>query len=339
MTRRGAPAISVLTPVYNGERYLEECIESVLGQTRTDWEYIIVDNRSTDGSVSIAERYAAADERIRVARADEFVNVHRNFARCARLMSPASRFCQFVSADDWLFPQCLERTTALAEKYPAIGIVSSYRLEARAVRHDGWFEYNQELVSGKEVVRRQLLGDAYVMGSLSSVLLRADLVRSVDPFLDETVWHSDVDATFRTLLQSDLGFVHQVLNYTRLHAGALTSSFSQRVNTYITQELRMLVRYGRQVLSADEYWRTMRHSLWLYAKFLVREVCKPARWRDARFHVFHREEIARLLAEMDGDREARVMLKNLRLLLRDLRSNEISSGALVRPSGAGSGGA
>jgi glycosyltransferase involved in cell wall biosynthesis len=338
MSKPVPPAITVLTPVYNGERYLRECIESVRGQTRTDWEYIVVDNRSTDSSASIAEQYAAADERIRVIRAEEFVNVHRNFSRCARLMSPESRFCQFLSADDWLFPECLERTMSLAEKYPEIGIVSAYRLEGRGLRHGGWLDYSQQLVSGKEVVRRQLLGQAYVTGSLSSVLLRADLVRSVDPFLDETVWHSDVDAMFRILVQSDLGFVHQITNYTRLHEGALTASFSQRINTYTPLELRMLIRYGRRVLSPEEYWRTMRHSLYLYARFFAREILRPARWRDARFHVFHREEIARLLAEMDGDREARIVLKSLRLLLRDLRSSEISSGAFVRPSGARSGG-
>ena len=58
------PMISVLTPVYNGERYLAECIESVRAQTFTDWEYIIVDNCSEDGSADLAERYAATDERI-----------------------------------------------------------------------------------------------------------------------------------------------------------------------------------------------------------------------------------------------------------------------------------
>ncbi|MGH8207935.1 MAG: glycosyltransferase family 2 protein, partial [Steroidobacteraceae bacterium] len=44
MSARAAPVISVLTPVYNGERHLSECIDSVVAQTRTDWEYIIVDN-------------------------------------------------------------------------------------------------------------------------------------------------------------------------------------------------------------------------------------------------------------------------------------------------------
>jgi glycosyltransferase involved in cell wall biosynthesis len=334
MTQSAPPAVSVLTPVYNGERYLADCIESVRAQTRTDWEYIIVDNCSKDRSAAIAEQYAAMDERIRVVRATEFVNVHRNFMRCAGLMSPASRFCQFLAADDWLFPECLERTTAVAEKYPQAGIVSSYRLEEGRVRHGGWFDLGEDLASGKEVIRRQLLGRAYVMGSYSSVLFRADVVRSGAPLLDETVWHADVDSMFRILLRSDLGFVLQVLNYTRMHAGALTSSFSQRVNTYVTHELRMLIRYGRQVLCADEYWRTMRHSLWLYGKFLTREILRPVRWRDGPFHAFHREEIGRMLAEISGDAQARMVLKALRALLRSAPAE-----SHLGPSAAHSGGA
>ena len=52
------PRVSFVTPFFNTEKYLEECIESVLRQTYQNWDYILVNNRSTDGSVRIAEKYA-----------------------------------------------------------------------------------------------------------------------------------------------------------------------------------------------------------------------------------------------------------------------------------------
>ena len=58
--------ISVVTPVYNGERYLRECIESVLTQSYTNWEYIIVNNASTDHTLAIIEEYARSESRIRI---------------------------------------------------------------------------------------------------------------------------------------------------------------------------------------------------------------------------------------------------------------------------------
>ena len=58
--------VSVVTPFYNTAAYLEECIESVLAQTYRDFEYLLVNNKSTDGSREIAARYAAKDPRLRL---------------------------------------------------------------------------------------------------------------------------------------------------------------------------------------------------------------------------------------------------------------------------------
>ena len=66
MTSMDQPLVSVLTPVYNGEKFLAECIESVLAQDYQHWEYHIVNNCSTDGTLRIAQSYADKDPRIRV---------------------------------------------------------------------------------------------------------------------------------------------------------------------------------------------------------------------------------------------------------------------------------
>src|ERR1044072_8291450 len=60
------PRLSVIVPVYNVEDYLEECLDSVVAQTFTDFECVMVDDGSTDASAAIAERYAARDERFRL---------------------------------------------------------------------------------------------------------------------------------------------------------------------------------------------------------------------------------------------------------------------------------
>jgi glycosyltransferase involved in cell wall biosynthesis len=72
------PLVSVVTPVYNGEAYLRECVESVLSQTYTNWDYTIVNNCSTDGTLGIAEEYARRDSRIRVLSNETLVRVFQN---------------------------------------------------------------------------------------------------------------------------------------------------------------------------------------------------------------------------------------------------------------------
>src|SRR5687768_18358729 len=90
------PLVSVLTPVYNGERYLVECIESVLAQTYQNWEYCIVNNRSTDRTLAIAQKYASQDNRIRIHNNETFVECDANGNIAFRQISSESKYCKVV---------------------------------------------------------------------------------------------------------------------------------------------------------------------------------------------------------------------------------------------------
>src|ERR1700722_5993669 len=97
------PLVSVVTPVYNGERYLDECIQSVVNQTYRNFEYLIVDNCSSDGTLNVARHYETIDERVRVYDYHEFVDVIESHNRAFRLISPDSRYFKVLFADDVLF--------------------------------------------------------------------------------------------------------------------------------------------------------------------------------------------------------------------------------------------
>ena len=310
-----APRVSVLTPVHDGEAYLEEALSSVSRQTFTDWELLVIDNASSDGSRAIARRWAERDGRVRLLASDEFVGIYANHNRAIAAMHPGSSYCKFLHADDWLYPECLERMVSVAERHPGVGVVSAFRLEGSAVKHDGLVPYTQEVVPGREVIRGALLGPPWVTGSPSSLLFRAESVRRRVPFFDETVWHGDTDAAYQVLLESDLGFVHQVLTYTRLHEKALTS-FSHRANTYLPHDGRMLVRYGRQLLGEERWRRAMRDWLTSYLWYLGKQRVKPSRRKDRRFHEFHRREVDLIEAELGQDRSFGAALRACRLLLR-----------------------
>jgi glycosyltransferase involved in cell wall biosynthesis len=89
--------ISIIVPVYNTEKFLEGCIESILNQTYTDWEMILIDDGSTDGSGLICDEYAGKDERIRVIhKPNEGVSITRNLGiKCAK-----GEWITFIDSDD-----------------------------------------------------------------------------------------------------------------------------------------------------------------------------------------------------------------------------------------------
>lgn len=99
------PLVSVIVPVYNVERYLEECVVSLLAQTYQNIEIILVDDGSTDGSGNLCERLAATDSRIRVFHK---VNGGLSDARNHGLRHASGEWISFVDSDDWVSPVFIE---------------------------------------------------------------------------------------------------------------------------------------------------------------------------------------------------------------------------------------
>ena len=126
MASTPAPLVSVVTPVYNGESYLRECIDSVLAQTYPHWDYTLVNNCSADRTLDIAREYASKDPRIRIHDNETFVPVIQNHNIAFRQISADSKYCKVIHADDWMFPECLERMVDLAEQHATVVIVGSY---------------------------------------------------------------------------------------------------------------------------------------------------------------------------------------------------------------------
>src|SRR5579862_9162513 len=93
------PYVSVLTPAYNEEKYLAQCIESVLNQKYQNFEYIIVNNCSTDSTLEIAKHYEKRDKRIKVISNQVFLTQAQNFNFALQQISPDSKYCKMVQGD------------------------------------------------------------------------------------------------------------------------------------------------------------------------------------------------------------------------------------------------
>jgi glycosyltransferase involved in cell wall biosynthesis len=285
----------VVTPVYNGERYLRECIESVLGQSHRRWEYLIFDNCSTDRTAEIANEYVARDGRVQLRRGTRFLPIIENWNAALRHIPDDAEYCKVVHADDTLFPECLERMIDLAERHPSVSVVTSYALWGDEVRHLG-VPYPVEVVDGREICRATLLGKCYVFGSASSTLLRAADVRARDAFYNEQNLHADTEACFELLADADLGFVHQILTRTRIHPDAMTP-LSERINTFHDAWLSMHVGYGARCLEPREYYAKLIRRLWRYGVFLTKATAK-VKVRDPRFRKHHRAALGRVLRSL-----------------------------------------
>lgn len=323
-TQHDQPLVSVVTPMFNMGKYLSECIESVLGQTYSNWEYVVSDNQSTDGSLEIAREYAKRDPRIRVIGHDDHLGVLQNWNRSFRELSRESKYCKVVHADDWLFPECLEKMVSLAEANPSVGIVSSYRLEETRVTLDG-LPPTITVIPGHELGRSMLLGGPYpyMFGAPTQTMFRADLVRARDPFYDEEHLQSDTGACYDLLLESDFGFVHQVLTYTRRHNESVTSSV-RRKGTFYPGRLWILLSCGPRFLEPAEYERRLTVRLAQYAMFLARSA---HRFREPEFRAYHSDFLRWLSRRVEPGQVGRGVDRQLRRMLARRRNRAESAPA------------
>src|SRR5260370_17566742 len=212
MRAKPLPLVSIVSPAYNEEMHLAECIESILGQTYTTWNYTIVNNCSTDGSLAIAQRYAARDPRIRVVSNDRLMPIIENHNHTIRQISLYSKYCKFVFADDWLYPSCIEEMVRVAEENSKVGLVGAFTMDGQSVLNNSpitrcmirqGLGHLSCVAPGTEMCRTELLGDGgYVLGTMTSLLLRCDRVRKPSVFFNEPHPYADQRALFQVLLET-----------------------------------------------------------------------------------------------------------------------------------------
>ena len=100
------PAISVIVPIHNRERYLHKCVDSILNQTFEDFELILVDDCSTDSTFQICEDYKSKDNRVRVIKNE--TNLGSSLARKVGLDNSNGKYISFIDSDDWVEPNFLQ---------------------------------------------------------------------------------------------------------------------------------------------------------------------------------------------------------------------------------------
>lgn len=112
------PRVSIGLPVFNGEKYLPESLDSVLAQTYGDFELIISDNASTDRTAEICNEYALKDQRIRYSRNESNLGAAANYNRVFRLAT--APYFRWVSHDDLSAPELLERCVDILDRFPDV---------------------------------------------------------------------------------------------------------------------------------------------------------------------------------------------------------------------------
>lgn len=304
------PFVSVVTPFFNTAPYLAECIESVLAQNYTNFEYILLDNCSTDGSREIAEAYARRDSRIRLIRCSEFLSQLANYNRALAEISDESVYCKVVQADDWIFPECLQLMVAAFEQSETIGLVSSYWLDGNNVCGSG-LSPQTAMVSGTDCILWYLRTGTCPFAAQTQVMYRASLLRQRETFYNVSFPFADLQKHLEILEHWDFGFVHQVLSFSRRdNEGSILRSLQRFAPSYLLSYIFAL-RYAPVLMEAGEVHSIIAKYKRNYYRFLARALFQL---RGRAFWQFQKAGLKTLNENEDFDRIYLAMMIGLELV-------------------------
>ncbi|MDX6511406.1 MAG: hypothetical protein QOE36_910 [Gaiellaceae bacterium] len=217
----GEPTVTVLMAVHEGERHLRESIESILGQTFRDFELLVVDDASTDGTAAVLAGYD--DPRIRTVRNPENLGLTRSLNR--GLEQARGRLVARQDADDVSEPPRLERQVAFLEANPDVPLVASAYLRI----DDSGAEVGPRPVpcDPRSIRRRLLLLNAFAH---SSVVFRREAVEALGGYREAFPFAQDYDLWSRLARTAPLAALPEPLVRYREAAGSMTTDLAPSVD-------------------------------------------------------------------------------------------------------------
>ena len=253
-----SPRVSVALPVHNGERYVSEAIHSVLRQTFHDFELIIYDNASTDGTAEICRSLAQHDARIRYFHSTENVGAAPNFNRA--LEKGRGEYFKWISHDDTCHPRYLERCVSLLDEDPTVVVAHAVTAQmdgqGRVVR-----VYSSERPFDKESAHERFYQVITTPHGCTAVfgLMRAEILRQTPLF--GSYIGSDRNLLAELSLRGKISLVPEQLYYRRDHPDASVRRFPEERDRLAWFDTRMAGRTSYPTgCRLREYFRSIQSA-------------------------------------------------------------------------------
>ena len=190
------PEASVIMTVFNGEKYLEESVESILGQTYENFEFIIVDDGSFDKTSEILEHYSKKDARIKIIANNQNIGLAKSLNKA--IEAAQGKYIARQDADDISLPQRLEKQVEFLESHPEIKILGTYAY----LIANGAETLGKEIVpTSSKVIKETLIKRNPFIHS--SIMIKKEIIDKIGGYNEEFKTTQDYELWFRVLKISE----------------------------------------------------------------------------------------------------------------------------------------
>lgn len=222
MSETVAPTVSICIPTYRGAAHIAAAIESVLAQSYTNFELIVIDDNSTDDTAAIAQSYL--DPRVRFLQNPRNLGPQENWNRC--LSEARGKYFKLLPQDDLLAPDCLAKQVAILDQDDAQCIALVYCARTIVDARDrplmvrGYSGGRTGVIGSQNLIRHCLRRGTNLIGEPGSVLFRRQLANVVGSFDASIPYVLDLDYWFRLLLKGDSYYLPEALASFRVSRGS-----------------------------------------------------------------------------------------------------------------------
>jgi len=268
------PHISVILSVFNGGSFLVESVESVLNQRYTDFEFLIMDDCSTDESLSYLN--SIRDERVRIFRQEK----NRSLFPCLNELIAYSKgeLIKIWSQDDIMYPRCLGVTAAFHKEHPGIGFSYSGRdtIDERGVlKPNSHVDKTPDIIS-PELHARIAFYTGSIAGNIANVCINKSALEKVGLFHEDMTIVADFDMWVRLARYYDTGFIREPLVQLRDHKNQL----SRNRNYFIRRPIEdmhvfnYLVSYVPEDIKKEGLLNLRKYKFVYYYTLMVKAVLR-----------------------------------------------------------------
>ncbi len=258
------PKASVIVPVYNVEPYLEKCADSILAQTETDLELLLVDDGSTDGSGALCDALARRDPRVRVIHQK---NQGLGGARNTGIREALGKWLLLVDSDDWIDPDILEKALEAGEREDADLVAFGFRTVDEQGRELKVFTERLPKNTGVSLEARK---DALLTSPCAwNKLYRTDLFARAGVEYPPRVWYEDIRTTPKLMTAAKRMVFLDAVGYNYLQrAGSIMKSITADRNVEILEAFDDILPWFRQ-RGLWEAYRDELEYLTLYHVYVI----------------------------------------------------------------------
>jgi glycosyltransferase involved in cell wall biosynthesis len=211
------PKLSICIPVYNGESFIEEAIDSVIKQSFNDFELIIIDNNSTDQTVGLITKYS--DPRIKLIQNETNIGLIPNWNKA--IDSSKGKYIKILPADDFIYPNCLQLQCDILDKdiEHKISMVCARRNiiddSGKIILNRG-FSRHEISVHGTDAINKNVRSGGNIIGEGGAIMFRKEIIKKTGYFNSDIFYVLDLDLWYKILLHGNLYVLPQILSAFRV---------------------------------------------------------------------------------------------------------------------------